>query len=50
VNLNKIRKTDRAVAGLIARQLMNNVMVQSGIPFDLQTSTTEKYDLLDKYL
>lgn len=43
VNLNQVRKVDKATAGLVAQQLLNNVMVASGIPFDLNNSTTQKF-------
>ena len=36
VNLNQLRKTDRKTAKLVAQQFLDNVLVQSGIPFDLQ--------------
>jgi len=39
VNLNQVRKVDKSTAGLVAQQLLNNVMVQSGIPCDMQNST-----------
>jgi len=35
VNLNQLRKIDDKAANLIARQLFDNVCVQSGIPFDM---------------
>ena len=36
VNLNQLRKVNNKGAELVAHQLFDNVMVQSGIPFDLQ--------------
>jgi HSP90 family molecular chaperone len=33
VNLNQLRKTNKEAASLVAKQLLDNVMVQSGIPF-----------------
>lgn len=35
VNLNQLRKTNKDAAQLVAKQLLDNVMIQSGIPFDL---------------
>ncbi len=39
VNLNQLRKSNKDVASLVAKQLLDNVMIQSGIPFDLQGGT-----------
>ena len=39
VNLNQLRKTNKPAAKLVAEQFLDNVMVQSGIPFDLQVGT-----------
>ena len=50
VNLNQVRKHNKKAAGLVARQLLDNVMVQSGIPFNLQTGTDRQYELLGNYL
>ena len=35
VNLNELRKQNKTAAKLVAHQFMDNVLVQSGIPFDL---------------
>ena len=35
LNLNQVRKVNKDAAGLVARQLLDNVMVQSGIPFNI---------------
>ena len=39
VNLNQLRKTNKVASKLVARQFLDNVLVQSGIPFDLQSGT-----------
>ena len=39
VNLNHLRKTNKTAAKLVAEQFLDNVMVQSGIPFDLNSGT-----------
>lgn len=39
VNLNQLRKTNKPAAKLVAKQFLDNVLVQSGIPFDLQAGT-----------
>ena len=50
VNLNQLRKTNKEAASLVARQLLDNVMVQSGIPFNMQDGTDRQYKLLNSYL
>ena len=50
VNLNQLRKSNRDAAKLVSQQLLDNVMVQSGIPFDLQAGCDRQFDLLGKYL
>ena len=50
VNLNHLRKTNKEAASLVARQLLDNVMVQSGIPFNMQDGTDRQYKLLNSYL
>jgi len=39
VNLNQLRKTNKVAATLVAKQLLDNVMVQSGIPFNINDGT-----------
>ena len=50
VNLNQLRKTNKVAAKLVAEQLLDNVMVQSGIPCDLSKGTERQYKLLGSYL
>lgn len=50
VNLNQLRKTNKEMAGLVARQLLDNVMVSSGIPFNLNEGTDRQYKLISSYL
>ena len=50
VKLNELRKRDPKRAGLLAHQMMDNVMMGSGIPFDLQHSTKRNLDILNDYL
>lgn len=50
VNLNQLRKTNKEAASLVARQLLDNVMVQSGIPFNMQDGTERQYKLLNHFL
>jgi TNF receptor-associated protein 1 len=46
VNLNQLRKTNKAVASLVSKQLLDNVMVSSGIPFNIHEGTDRQYKLL----
>ena len=46
VNLNQLRKTNKVVATLVAKQLLDNVMVQSGIPFNINDGTDRQYKLI----
>jgi len=51
VNLNKLRKTDdKKLASLIARQMLDNVLAQSGIPYDVREGTERQYEVLEKYV
>jgi len=50
VNLNQLRKSNEAAASLVAMQLLDNVCVQSGIPFDMQAGTDRQYKLLNNFL
>ena len=50
VKLNALRKRDPKRAGLLAHQVMENVLLSSGIPFNLQESTKRNLDMLSDYL
>jgi hypothetical protein len=51
VNLNKLRKQeDKKLASLIARQMLDNVLAQSGIPYDVREGTERQYEVLEKYV
>jgi hypothetical protein len=51
LNLNKLRKTDdKKLASLIARQMLDNVLAQSGIPYDVREGTERQYEVLEKYV
>ena len=50
VNLNQLRKHDKKTAKLVARQFLDNVLVQSGIPFDLQAGCDRQFKLIDSFL
>jgi hypothetical protein len=49
--LNKLRKQeDKKLASLIARQMLDNVLAQSGIPYDVREGTERQYEVLEKYV
>lgn len=50
VKLNQFRKKDPKKASMIAHQILDNVLVQSAIPFNVQESTTRNLELLREYL
>ena len=50
VNLNQLRKQNKQAAKLVSRQFLDNVLVQSGIPFDLQAGCDRQFRLIDSYL
>lgn len=50
VKLNELRKRDTKRAGLLARQMMDNILLTSGIPYNLQDSTKRNLDVMNDYL
>ena len=51
LNLNKLRKMeDKKLATLIARQMLDNVLAQSGIPYDVREGTERQYAVLEGYV
>jgi len=50
VNLNQLRKTNKDMASLVAKQLLDNVMITSGIPYDLNQGTQRQFELINAYL
>lgn len=50
VNLNHLRKTDPKLASVLTKQLLDNVMLVSGVPFDTQRATERSYTLIEKVL
>jgi hypothetical protein len=50
VNLNQLRKTDPQLASMLTKQLLDNVMLVSGIPFDTVNATERSYNLIEKVL
>lgn len=50
VKLNELRKKDQKRAGLLCKQMMDNLLIASGIPYNLQDSTKRNLDILNDYL
>ena len=50
VNLNHLRKADPKLASLVSKQLLDNVMMVSGIPFDAAKASERSYNVIDKIL
>ena len=50
VNLNQLRKTNKPAAQLVARQFLDNVLIMSNIPYDLQAGTERQFKLISSYL
>jgi len=50
VKLNELRKKDPKRAGDLAHQIMDNVLLTSGIPFNLQESTKRNLDVMNDFL
>lgn len=48
--LNLLRKKDAKTASRVAKQFLDNLLVSSGIQFDLQTSTARNLSLMGDYL
>lgn len=38
------------MASLVAKQLLDNVMIQSGIPYDMNEGVDRRYKLINSYL
>ena len=50
VKLNKLRKIDSENASLLLKEVFDNVMLQSGIPYDVMASTKRSYKVLEMLL
>jgi len=50
VNLNKVRKHNSKQGVKLAKQLLDQVMLQSGIPFNLQESMARNLEIMEGYL
>ena len=50
LKLNELRKRDAKKAGQLANQMMDNILLSSGIPFNLQDSTKRNLDVMNDFL
>ena len=50
VNLNTLRKKNKTAASLALRNMIDNVMISSGIPYDIQKGTERQFKLINSYL
>lgn len=50
VKLNKLRKVDSENASLLLKEVFDNVLLQSGIPYDIMASTERSYKVLEMLL
>lgn len=50
VNLNHLRKKNPTLASIVSKQMLDNVLLQSGIPFDTNAAITRSYSVLEKVL
>ena len=50
VKLNKLRKMDTNSAAMLLREMFDHVMLQSGIPYDIQKSSDRSYKVIEMLL
>jgi HSP90 family molecular chaperone len=50
VKLNELRKRDPKRASQIAGQLMDNILLSTGIPFNLHDSVARNFNVMNDYL
>jgi HSP90 family molecular chaperone len=50
VKLNELRKVDSKRASHVSKQMLDSVLLQSGIPHDMNKSATRNLMILDQYL
>ena len=50
VKLNKLRQVDAERATKVSRQMLDQVLVASGIPHDSKASSTRNLEILDDFL
>jgi hypothetical protein len=50
VKLNKLRKVDQQRANKVSQQMLDNVLMASAIPHDVQVSSKRNLEILDDFL
>ena len=50
VNVASLRKKNKVAASLAIRQLLDNVMMASGIPYNVHEGTDRQYRMINSYL
>lgn len=50
VKLNKLRKIDSENASLLLKEVFDNVLLQSGIPFDIMSSSNRSFKVIEMLL
>lgn len=50
LGINRLRKNDAKKASLVAKMMMDNVMFQAGIPFDVVQSVGRNNQIMSEYL
>ena len=50
VKLNKLRKTDQERANRVSQQMLDNVLMASAIPHDVQVSSKRNLEIIDDFL
>lgn len=48
--INQIRKSDTQLASMVLKEMFDNVMLQSGIPYDVQKAAHRSYQVLETLL
>ena len=50
IKLNQLRKSDGAKASNVSKQMLDNVLMTSGIPHDMHKSATRNLNIIDSLL
>ena len=50
IKLNRLRHVDAARASKLSKQILDNTLMASGIPFDVNVSSERNLQIFDDYL
>ena len=50
VKLNRLRKADAKKASTLAKIMMDNILMQSGIPYNIQESAKRNIEVINEYV